>query len=163
MCVNVHASQEKDETENVSSVHFPTCPSRILVIWLGLNVGFEFLLFMTHIHPPVPHDLLLGPSQTDRQAWEENEKMTRVVIKKQGGGEETLGKVPWWEESRVRGRQNKTWRRRWGKQGSLEEARIKRWGEKTKLTKQLNIMRVSALWKTRVDELGSKKSINVLA
>lgn len=39
-----------------------TCPPWVLIIWLGFNVGFEFILLIAHIHPPVPHYLLLGAS-----------------------------------------------------------------------------------------------------
>lgn len=37
----------------------PTCPPGVLIIWLWFYVRFQFLLLMTHIHPPVPHYLLL--------------------------------------------------------------------------------------------------------
>lgn len=41
----------------------PTCPPGVLIIWLGLDVGFEFFLLVANIHPPVPHYLLLGAIQ----------------------------------------------------------------------------------------------------
>lgn len=41
-------------------MYVPTCPPGVLVIWLGFDVGFEFFLLVSHIHPSVPHYLLLG-------------------------------------------------------------------------------------------------------
>lgn len=53
---------EKKEKDlfTFSPVVVPTCPPGVLIIWLWFDVGFKFLLLITHIHPSVPHYLLLG-------------------------------------------------------------------------------------------------------
>lgn len=38
----------------------PTSLFGVFVIRLGFDIWFEFLLLIAHVHPPVPHYLLLG-------------------------------------------------------------------------------------------------------
>lgn len=64
-----------------------TRPPGVLIIWRGFDVGFKFLVLMAHIHPPVPHYLLLGARQTDRY------KETRYVKDNRGVKSNEEGKV----------------------------------------------------------------------
>lgn len=68
ICTQVYLCVVKKNNKLITfeCVSVPTCPPGVLIIWLGFNVGFEFFLLVAHIHPPVPHYLLLGASQTDR-------------------------------------------------------------------------------------------------
>lgn len=60
----------------------PTCPPRVLIIWLGFDVGFEFFLLVANIHPPVPHYLLLGAiRRTDATT---NQRVVKAITGKKG-------------------------------------------------------------------------------
>lgn len=38
----------------------PTSLFGVFIIWLGFDVWFELLVLVAHVHPTVPHYLLLG-------------------------------------------------------------------------------------------------------
>ena len=58
MCVLL----ETGLNETFLRVSVPTSLFGVFIIRLGFDVWFELLLLIAHVHPPVPHDLLLGKS-----------------------------------------------------------------------------------------------------